>query len=60
MSAALQVYYEAFDRDFFRLPLNVRLRIEAKIDQLGLQLDSFPHHQLRQQSLPGCGWVIIE
>jgi mRNA interferase RelE/StbE len=46
VSAALQVYYESFDRDFFRLPLNVRSRIEAKIDQMGLRLDSFSHHQL--------------
>lgn len=47
MSAALQVYYAPFDADFFRLPAAVQARIEAKIDLMGLDLDRFPHHQLK-------------
>ena len=46
MSAALQIYYTAFDAAFFKLPLNVRTRIEAKIDDMGRRLDTFPHHRL--------------
>ena len=47
MSAAVQVYYAPFDADFFELPAHVRARIEAKIDLMGLDLDRFPHHQLK-------------
>ncbi|HWX20382.1 MAG TPA: type II toxin-antitoxin system RelE/ParE family toxin [Candidatus Binatia bacterium] len=46
MSAALQIYYQTFDADFFRLPTAVQERITAKIDQMGLQLDRFPHYRL--------------
>jgi hypothetical protein len=46
VSAALQIYYSAFDAAFFKLPPSVRARIEAKIDELGLRLESFPHHRL--------------
>lgn len=47
MSAALQIYYAAFDADFFSLPAEVRARIESKIDTMGLRLEEFPHHQLK-------------
>ena len=43
MSAATQIYSRDFDSDFFKLPTNVQIRIEAKIDRLGLILDRFPH-----------------
>jgi mRNA interferase RelE/StbE len=46
VSAALQVYHARFDARFFKLPLQVQSRIEAKIDRMGLQLASFPHHHL--------------
>lgn len=46
MKAALQIYYTGFDTAFFKLPVNVRARIEAKIDEMGLRLDKFPHHHL--------------
>jgi mRNA interferase RelE/StbE len=46
MSAALQIFYTRFDAAFFRLPVNVRGRIEGKIDEMGLRLGSFPHYHL--------------
>lgn len=46
MSAALQIFYTRFDAAFFRLPKNVRERIEGKIDEMGLRLNSFPHYHL--------------
>ena len=46
MSAALQIFYTRFDAAFFRLPKNVRERIEGKIDEMGLRLNSCPHYHL--------------
>ena len=46
MGAALQIYYTRFDAAFFRLPPNVRARIESQIDEMGLRLAAFPHHRL--------------
>ena len=46
MKAALQIYSRDFDADFFKLPSEVRTRIEVKIDRLGLMLDRFPHTRL--------------
>jgi mRNA interferase RelE/StbE len=46
VSAAQQVYYTPFDAAFFKLPAQVRARIESRIDDLGLQLGTFPHHRL--------------
>jgi mRNA interferase RelE/StbE len=46
VNAALQIFYTAFDAAFFKLPANVRARIEAKIDDMGLRLEKFPHHHL--------------
>jgi hypothetical protein len=46
VSPALQIYYTAFDAAFFKLPPNVQARIEAKIDEMGMRLGSFPHHRL--------------
>jgi mRNA interferase RelE/StbE len=46
VSAALQIFYTRFDAAFFRLPKNVRERIEGKIDEMGLRLNSFPHYHL--------------
>ena len=46
MKAGLQIYSRDFDADFFKLPLDVQARIEAKIDRLGLMLDRFSHTRL--------------
>ena len=46
MSAALQVYYTPFDAAFFKLPPQVRARIESSIDEMGQRLATFPHHRL--------------
>ncbi len=50
MSAAQQVYYTAFDAAFFKLPEPIRARIESKIDQMGLRLETFPHLRLTGSS----------
>ena len=46
MSRALQIYYTAFDGVFLKLPDEIRHRIEAAIDDLGLRLDSYPHYRM--------------
>jgi len=46
VSAATQTAYAAFDADFFRLPVEVQQRIQGKIDQIGLNLRTFPHYRL--------------
>ena len=46
MKAALHIYYTGFDSAFLKLPPEVRTRIEAKIDDMGLRLEKFPHHHL--------------
>jgi mRNA interferase RelE/StbE len=46
VSAALQVFYTRFDAAFFKLPASVQRRIEAKVDEVGLRLGTFPHHRL--------------
>lgn len=50
MSAALQIYYSGFDAAFFKLPPKIQSRIEAKIDDLGLRLKTFPHYRLKGQN----------
>ena len=47
MSAALQIGYTPFDSAFFKLPPEVRARIEEKVDDMGLRLKTFPHHRLK-------------
>ena len=47
MSAATQVYYASFDAAFFKLSPAVRARVEAKMDEIGSRLGSFPHHRLK-------------
>ena len=46
MTAATQIAYARFDAAFFALPKNVQDRIRAKIDVMGLRLDTFSHHRL--------------
>jgi mRNA interferase RelE/StbE len=47
VNAATQVYYQSFDAVFLKLPAALRARVEAKIDEIGLSLESFPHHRLK-------------
>jgi len=47
VSAATQIYYASFDAVFLKLAPTLRARVEAKIDEIGLQLGSFPHHRLK-------------
>ena len=47
MSAATQVYYASFDAVFLRLPPAFRARVETRIDEIGSQLGSYPHHRLK-------------
>jgi mRNA interferase RelE/StbE len=47
VSAALQIAYSEFDRDFFSLPAQVQERINAKIDQMGLRLRDYPHYRMK-------------
>ncbi len=44
--SALQIYYTAFDEAFFKLPPALRARLEARIDNLGRRLKTYPHHRL--------------
>ena len=46
MSRALQIYYSAFDEVFLGLPDNVRRRIEAALDDMGLRLGAYPHYRM--------------
>ena len=46
-SRAQEIYAAEFDRIFFKLPEQVRARLEMKIAELGTKLNSFPHHRLK-------------
>ncbi len=45
--SALQIFYTGFDAAFFKLPPNLRARIEDRIDEMGTRLPTFPHHRLK-------------
>lgn len=45
--SATQVYYSGFDAAFLKLPAHVCARIQRRIDEIGLRLATFPHHQLK-------------
>ena len=47
MSAAQQIYSRDFDAAFFRLPAEVRERIEFAVDRLGFNLGTYPHHRMK-------------
>ena len=38
---------QSFDAVFLKVPAALRARVEAKIDEIGLSLESFPHHRLK-------------
>ena len=44
---ATQIYYAKFDAVFLRLPHSLRTRVESKLDEIGSQLRSYPHHRLK-------------
>lgn len=46
MSRALQVYYTAFEKTFQKLPPELQRRIEAKIDEMGARLETYPHYRM--------------
>ena len=46
MSRALQICYSGFDAVFLDLPADVRHRIEAAIDDMGLRLNAYPHYRM--------------
>jgi mRNA interferase RelE/StbE len=46
VKAALQIYSRDYDADFFKLPLDIQRRIEARVDRLGLMLDRLSHTHL--------------
>jgi len=47
VSAATQVYYASFDAVFLGLAPAIRVRVEAKIDEIGSRLTLFPHYRLK-------------
>ena len=47
MRRATEIYSREFDTRFFALPARCRELIEAKICELELRLESFPHHRLQ-------------
>jgi len=47
MSAATQIAYPPFDHDFFALPEGPQARIQERLDDMGIRLDSFPHYRMK-------------
>jgi mRNA interferase RelE/StbE len=47
VNQATEIYSREFDAIFFRLPARLQDRIEAKIRELGRQLESFRHERLQ-------------
>ena len=49
MKPATQVYRPAFDDAFFALPPKIQIQLEIKIQELGRQLETYPHHRLQRR-----------
>ncbi len=47
MGAALQIWSPTFTRAFDSLPASVRTLVERKVDEMGVQLERFPHQRLK-------------
>lgn len=45
--AATQIFAATFDRRFFALPANIQERIQHRLDELGHELRTFPHHRMQ-------------
>ncbi len=46
MSAALQIWSTTFCKAFDALPGQIQQSLQQKVDEMGLRLDTFPHHRL--------------
>ncbi len=46
MSAALQIWSRTYCRAFDQLPAPLRELVQRKVDEIGEQLGSYPHHRL--------------
>ena len=44
--AATQIASRQYDDDYFRLPEAVQTRVQAKVDDMGSRLRTFPHHRM--------------
>ena len=44
--AATQIASREFDRDFFRLPPRIQMRVQRGIDLMGLRLATFRHYRM--------------
>lgn len=44
--AATQIASQQFDKDFFRLPPEIRAQIQQKIDFMGARLAAFAHFRM--------------
>jgi mRNA interferase RelE/StbE len=47
VSRALQIYYSGFNNVFLGLSPEIQRRIEARIDEMGTRLESFPHYRMK-------------
>ncbi len=47
MAAALQIWSSTFSRAFDALPPSVRDAVQAKVDEMGTRLETFPHQRLQ-------------
>ena len=47
MNRATEICSQEFDTIFFRLPRSTQLRIQEKIDWVGMHLDTFSHERLQ-------------
>ena len=47
MRQATEIYSREFDSIFFRLPVQVRERLESRIRHLDRNLERFPHQRLQ-------------
>ncbi len=50
MSRAPEVYSREFDAALLNLPARIRSQVEAKIADVGLRLETYPHHRLQGRS----------
>ena len=50
MNQATEIYSREFDAVFFRLPPQVRGRIEVRLREMGRRLADFPHARLQRRA----------
>jgi mRNA interferase RelE/StbE len=49
VAAALQIWSPTFSRAFDSLPAPVRAAVQRKVDEMGVNLDAFPHKRLQRR-----------